>query len=195
MQYNYLYNQYFQKSLNYLYPLLGIDKDEVFIPAGCYLWWNGDESIDDFKLIVDYTDTQKKVFDQFERRCLLKNPYFDKCYNVETGKVYIFDLSSYQDTVKHFLKGKYSQFSDAVKRKVMKYHGAAIDDKEVRPGRYIHMSLYPELYHEHVANELETVPLEEIKKVKELINVYDKKKETLEIRIVGECQSKQLVKT
>lgn len=182
----YVWGKYFQKSLNYLFPLLGIENDEVFKPAGTYLWWNGRESIDDGKIIVAYEVSDPKVFGPFEKRCILKNPYFEKCYTVNEGMVYIFDLSPFAETVKHFMEGRYSKFHETVKRRILTYHKIPVTDNEPRPGRYIHMSLYPQLYLKQVEAELQL--RESLRDVGELTNKYDRRKETLDVEIFSECE-------
>lgn len=180
----YVYAGYFQKSKNFLLPILGMRKDELFTPAGSYLWWNGGESIDNHKLIVTYEDHDPLVFESFEKRQLLRNPYFESCYSVKGGKVYIFDISSHHETIEKFVQGKYSKLSEVVKKRILAYHEASMD-KIPKPGRYIHMSLYPELYYELVEYELETHGLKE---VGELMDIPDKEKETLTIEIIGKCE-------
>lgn len=183
----YLYGKYFQKSLNYLFPLLGMKREDLFVPAGTYMWWNGEESIDDGRLIVAYEKRDPALFGPFEKKVLLGNPYFESCYEVEDGKVYIFDLSSHGDTVKRFMKGRYSKFSEGVKKRIMTYHGCSADEL-VRPGRYLHMSLYPKLYYEKVAEELNGYPVEILEEGEELMDPPDVAKETLQIKIIGKCE-------
>lgn len=185
---NYLYGKYFQKSLNYLFPLLGMRREEAFEPTGTYLWWSGKESIDNQQLIVGYEEKDRILFEPFEKKMLFKNPYFECCYDVENGRIYVFDISSYGDTVKKFMEGRYSQFSEGIKKKILNYHGASVD-KVARPGRYIHMSLYPELYWEQVARELNGFSVETLEQVHELTDPFDKKQETLEIKIIGKCEN------
>jgi hypothetical protein len=186
-EFKYVYDKYFQKSLNYLFPLIGLNKEELFKPAGTYLWWNGTESIDNTQLIAVYEERDELVYDPFEAKVLFKNPYIQNCYTVEDGKAYIFDLSSHGETVKKFLEGKYSKFSEGVKKKILTYHGASLD-KIARPGRYLHMSLYPELYWEQVGKELDYDPEILKKEVKELGSLFDREKETLSIKIIEECE-------
>lgn len=183
---SYISKKYFQKSKNYLFPLLGLGKEEPFMPAGSYLWWNGGESIDDKKLIVTYEDPDSEEFKIFEKRRIFKNPYFESCYRVKGGNVYIFNLSSHGDTVKRFVEGKYSQFSEGVKKKILSFHGYSVD-KIPRPGRYIHMSLYPELYFDAVAEELNW-DVAKLKEVGELMDAPLVKKETLKIKILSKCE-------
>lgn len=180
---SYLYGKYFQKSFNYLFPLLGLTKDEAFQAASSYLWWNGTESIENNKLIVTYESQDSLLYDSFEKKRLFGNPYFESCYKVIGGTVYIFDLSGFSGTVAHFKEGHYSKFSEGVKKRILMYHKSTLD-KIPRPGRYIHMSLYPELYYEAVENEIK---VDDLEKVGELMDPYNKKRETLNVEIVEKC--------
>lgn len=182
----YVYGKYFQKSFNYLYPLLGMSRDLLFRPAGSYLRWNGGDSIENYKLVVTYEEEDPLLFEPFEKKHIFKNPYFESCYSVEGGKVYVFDLSSFKETVKKFRQGKYSDFSESVKKKILIYHEASTD-KIPRPGRLVHMSLYPELYFEEVGAELGT-KAEYLQEVGELIDPPNDSRESLSIKIIGKCE-------
>lgn len=175
----YLVGKYFQKSLNYLYPLLGIDKDADF-PPSTYLWWGKEESIDTNRLLVVYDKTSSVLYTPFEKKILFGNPYYEKCYELEDGKAYVFNLSTQHETVDKFIRGKYSQFSEGVKKRILAFHGASTD-KSPRPGRHIHASLYPELYFDKVAEEINvTVDLQQ---VGELVDPPEKKRETISLKI------------
>lgn len=188
----YIHKKYFQKSLNFLFPLLGLKREMTFVPVGTYLWWNGGESIEDKYLLVGYeADFESSVFKAFEKKNLLAHPDLHKCYDVEGGRIYVFDMVRHSDTVDKFLEGKYSKFSEKDKRKILSYHDASLE-KEPRPGRYIHMTLYPELYYEQVARDLEGVSVETLREVGELTNRYDKTNETLNIKIIGECHKDKI---
>lgn len=181
----YLIGRYFQKSLNYLYPLIGVDKDALFKPS-CYLWWGQDVSIDDNRILVLYQETDSVLYEPFEKNEMFSNPYFEVCYRLEGGSnAYVFDLSSYKDTVAKFKRGNYSQFAEGIKKRILVFHGASTD-KIPRPGRHIHTSLYPELYYDLVAEEIGVTGLEE---VGELTDAPNELKETTTLKIVEKCSS------
>ncbi len=181
----YIFRKYYQKSLNYLFPLLGQEKEDAFRPTNTYLWWSGKESIETLDLIVHYEDKERSLFDLFEKKVLMKSPYLDTCYTVEGGRVYIFSMAAFSDTVSKFLHGKYSQFEEKVKKRILSYHGATID-KVPRPNRPFHTALYPELYWEQAAREIK-YPVEDLKQVGELCSLYEKEKETFDINIIESC--------
>jgi len=181
----YLYGEYFQKSLNYLFPLLGISRDQPFAPS-TYMWWGEEESIDNNRLLVVYLRTDSILYEPFERNTLLKNPYYEHMYELEDGgKAYVFNLSSIKDTVAKFRAGKYSLFPEGVKKRILTFHGASTD-KLPRPGRHIHMSLYPELYYEFVSEEIGVDNLEEVGELMDPPNVA---KETTSLKIVKKVGS------
>lgn len=200
----YIYGKYFQKSLNFLYPLTGRSREETFKPSNSYLWWEdeaketqtedeqskdnqiGGESIEGLQLIVHYKVEDNEIFRIFEEKTLQKSSLLESCYAVENGKIYIYNLAKYADIVDKFLRGKYSRFSDDVKKKILSYHGLD-KDTEVRPGRPLHMALHPGLYFEGVSKEMK-MPFEELKIVGELCDPFDKARETLKVKIIGNCE-------
>jgi hypothetical protein len=185
---NYIYKTYFQKSLNFLFTLLGYSKMETFVPKNTYLWWEeGEENIETLDILVHYHPEDETLFEIFEKKELMTHPHFDSCYSIEGGgKLYVFNLAHHVDTVEKFLRGRYSQFTDQVKKRILNYHGASLD-KVPRPGRTFHTSLYPELYMEQVAKEIK-VDIEELKEIGELCSIYDKKRETFSGKFLEKCE-------
>lgn len=182
----YVYPTYFQKSLNFLFPLLGFAKEDTYQPENTYLWYPGEESIDTLEMIVHYKADDSKLYSMFEQKVILENPHLEACYTVDIGKLYIFDMSHHTDTVEKFMRGKYSEFSSGIKKKILSYHGASLD-KIPRPGRVFHTALYPELYMEQVAAEIgETV--ETLMEVGELCSPLVRSKETYTGKVVEKCE-------
>lgn len=167
--------KYLHKSLNYLFPLIGLGNRESLFPPSTFLWWNGQDSIENYRMMVFYSneDVQNLAFSTFEKHALLKNPFYEKKCSFEDGVGYIFNLTSISDIVDNFVQGKYSKYPEGAKRKILLFYGSSID-KIPRPGRRIHMALYPELYHNLVAEEIGVAKLDG-----ELCDPPNKDRETL----------------
>lgn len=174
----YIITEYFQKSKNLLFPLLGFKKEEKFIPKNTYLYWNNYWSIDNFDLIVHYD----KMGYGYERSKILRNPHHKACYELDEGFFYIFDLSEYNKDVCLFMKGKYSKMSSGAQYKIRDYHNDYY--KKVIPLKehFCHMIFNPIFYYREVLKELgSSIKIEDLKQVGELWDVYNKEKETINI--------------
>jgi Txe/YoeB family toxin of Txe-Axe toxin-antitoxin module len=191
----YLMKEYCPRGLNLMYPLLGIKGGEAFLPD-CYLYWNGEESIENFELIAYFgVDREGDTFRKFEKSVLLSNDKLKACYRVVGGMVYIFDLIQWSDEVAYLLEGKYSKFSDKAKRLVHEFWRdpfmglkKPIDLTEP-PTHYFHMIFNPHLYYDKVSQiDLDgiTTP-EELKEMGELWSKFNVQKETLQIEIEDDC--------
>lgn len=162
----------FQKSYSFLYPLIGFRKNDEIKPHNTYLYWSeSDYSIEDYNLLVYYKTDFNKEFKKFEKEFILTKDNIVGCFIVEGGILYIFDLISYANEVSEFLEGNYSKYGDKEKRKVMAYYGD-IDCKTVKPGRVIHMALWPELYYSVVSEEL-GVPEKDLSELMDKYNIKD----------------------
>lgn len=180
-----------QKSINFLFPLTGFKKFDIYTPYGTYLYWK-DETIDDYKLIIYYKNIPEDFY-TFEKNVILKkdrrgNENVENCYRVKNGMVYIYDMSYWAKDILQFLEGKYSRMSPAAKKQIL-YYNDIKDNKKVEPGRYIYMSLYPQLFYRAVAEELcvGQGDVEEMIKTleagEELLGPYDREIETLRVEI------------
>lgn len=191
----YLMETYFPRAYNVMYPLTGMDRDEKFKPS-CYLYWNGEENIENYELICHYeVDRDSYDFGNFEKLKLLANDKLKACYRVAGGMVYIFDLIKWSDEVAYLLEGKYSKFSNDAKRIIHKFWNdpfmglnKPIELKEPPQHRF-HMVFNPHLYYKQVS-EIDfngEITAEELKEGGELWSPIDKDRETLNIEIEDDC--------
>jgi hypothetical protein len=183
MEEYYISSKKLKKSLAILYPLVGFKKEEEPTGAESFLYWTEmDDSIDDYKLIVYFKTNYDDTFRKFEESKIKTKSNLTGCYEVEEGIVYIFDLVEYADTVAEFLEGNYSKIKIDVKNKILDYSDSS-KDKTVRPGREIHMILFPLLYKEVVSAELG----EDIRG--ELAAKYDLEDEICNLKIIDkDCE-------
>lgn len=137
---NELYKKYFQKSIWFLYPNLGIKQNAAFTPINTYIVFNDEICKKDEKLIVLHEDHNNEEFRQFEKNILFKNKFFDNFRSCVDNKIaYIFTFQEFGTDWNNFLSGKYSRLSPALKEKIKNYTGQQTDEWQ-----YIKSFLYPE---------------------------------------------------
>lgn len=172
-----LYGKYFQKSRSFLYPALGIKKGSYITPSGTYISLQGRIEPEDIKLICTFRDDQSEEFKSFENQMLLTNPLFLEKIRIKDFNLYVFDLEIYQTDYFNFLLGKYSKLSNHLKKAIKNYYG-----ENSAEYKFIKTYLYPEKYHDVYAKLLD-VDINLLKKVNELCNPCDIKKELLKIPV------------
>lgn len=175
--------KYFQKSKNFLFPLLGIPTKGTFKPANSYLvdLYRGiDET--DYRLVVVYElPENEKEFSAFELKYLIQSKYFEDFYKCEEKLVYIFNMEEFKEDWDRFLEGRYSLLSGKAKRMIDNYHTDFYPNKISR-NRKIVDTLFPdENVFERYSRDL-GVSVDLIRYVKEVCDTYDKEKETLDLR-------------
>jgi len=195
------FKDYFQKSLVFLYPLIGIKKKEMFTPINTYLYCNSiEESILDYKLIVLYRHEEKSLFEKWEKEVLLKNKYLSNTYIIDEGVVFIFDLSDFKDCVDSFLTGEYTKFPVKLKELISLHYLKVSEDYKFDIKDFIDnkfefgsgtiffiTSMYFNLFKENTAKELINVDYyntlgeakEVLKDMSEICPMFDLTKETL----------------
>jgi hypothetical protein len=169
-----IYNKYFQKSKSFLYPSLGIKKS-TFGPENTYLSIEGLIPADDMKLICVYKNNESEKFKKFEEQNIISNPLYVKTLNIDEKNIYIFDLYIYRNDWLYFMLGKYSKFSNVLKKAIRSYYGESSAEY-----KYIHTYLNPEEYFDNYAKLLE-VDIETLKNIGELCDPCNKEKENLKI--------------
>jgi hypothetical protein len=138
---NALYNQYFQKSRSFLYPILGIHRSSYSHPVQTYIKWVNTNP-KDRKLICLYTNTNTTDFKAFENDVLKPNRYYSCHYEGENNSVvYTFDLKKHAKDWDNFIKGKYSKLSETTKQCIREYYQIGSPECE-----YIDSFLYPSKY-------------------------------------------------
>lgn len=172
-----LYTKYFQKSRSFLYPALGIKRTAHHTPSGTYIALNGVVGPEDMKLAVTFKEDNTEGFKAFEEQMLLSNPLFSSIVRIEEYNIYIFDFESYKNDWFNFILGKYSKFSNPLKKAIKQYYGEGSSEY-----KYIETYLYPEKYFEVYAKLL-GVESTVLKQVGELCDACDIEKETLKIPV------------
>lgn len=182
---------YKQKSYIFLYPLLRLGRDTVYKPDQTYLFYdkgkNTDfqlEDIENFHLIVHFKESGN-LFNIFENSNIKTNENLTSCYQVQDGRLYIFDLIAEALDVAHFIYGDYSMMSDKTKARIMGFHNYTKDGTP-SPEKLAHIGLYPEKYYKLYADQFGYPGGEkEIKSInKELIPKIDKDLETYKGEII-----------
>ena len=142
-----VYAEYFQKSKVFLYPLLNIKKGIRFVPLETYLSWPGLFGIEKNKFFCLYKvpegDEEQKMFKQLH---LKTNEHFEEWFPLKKHSwgddqllLCQFNFNVYKKDLNKFRKGKYSQFSEYVKKRILDFFGdiGSISD-------YVESYLYPE---------------------------------------------------
>jgi hypothetical protein len=172
-----LYTKYFQKSRSFLYPVLGIKRTSHHSPSGTYIAVCGIINPEDMKLVCTFKDDNSEGFKSFEQQMLLSNPLFSKIVHIEDYKMYVFDFSGYQSDWFNFIMGKYSKFTNPLKKAIKVYYGE-------NSSEYVYMDsfLNPDKYYEAYAKLLQIDP-QVLKEVGELCDSCNLDKETLKIPV------------
>lgn len=172
-----LYTKYFQKSRSFLYPALGIKRTAHHTPSGTYIALDGVVGPEDMKLVCTFKDDRTEGFKSFEEQMLISNPLFSNIVHVDDYNLYLFDYSGYQSDWFNFIMGKYSKFSNPLKKAIKLYYGEGSSEY-----KYIESYLQPDKYFEVYAKLLNVDP-EVLKQVGELCDPCDIEKETLKIPV------------
>lgn len=171
---------YLQKSLKFLYPLLGIGPKTTILPVNTYIAWKGEVGIHENKLVCVYELRDDNEFKQFEQKIIQGNDLYDTFKDAANHqRVYLFDLKKYREDILLFLKGKYSLMSGDTKRIIVEFYHLNKYSKE-----YMDSYLNPENYFEKYALLL-NVEEWRLREVGELCDPYSRAKETLCIKKVN----------
>jgi hypothetical protein len=167
-----IYRKYFQKSYNFLYPLLGLKKHKTHKPSQTYIEW---EDVCDFtsrKLICVFKRQDTPEWKHFEMNYLIAHSMLDHCVPIDENTIaYVFDLNSKAEDFDAFCNGQYSRFSSDAKKMLSNYYG-------VHTPEWVFMEsyVYPEKYFKKYA-EILLIDVDILKKVGELCEKYDQVKE------------------
>tara|TARA_R100000152_G_C6763851_1_gene188348 strand:- start:673 stop:1254 length:582 start_codon:yes stop_codon:yes gene_type:complete len=180
-----IYRNYFQKSKVFLYPLLEIPKGVKFVPFNTYTTFLN--SIDNFheftyKYFCLYhipceVDEQAnfKNWQVFEGLYLKEHNLFEEKFHIDSRlRLYMYDFSVFKKDLQSFRDGKYSQFSEYSKKRILDFFG-----KKGNIAKYVESYLYPEHYYE-IYSELLNVPIELLEETGELCDKPDIKLENFE---------------
>lgn len=174
-----IYDEYFQKSKTFLYPLIGISSKANIKPIGTYLFYEN-ISVQDRKLIVVYKNCSADGFRAFEKQVLFRNPMFSEFIELGGDEIaYLFTFEECTRDWDAFILGRYSQMTPLAKNKLKHFYG----DGTANWG-YIESYLYPDKYIDQYANLLadekdlpEMIAI--LEKVGELCDPYNAVQETL----------------
>ena len=145
---------------------------------------------------MDFSSEKYKEYVEKKINC---NKNLSNCYYTNKGELYIFNFFDRRETIDLFLEGKYSKFNEKEKDIILKYFGQRNTDKPCnlvnnKPQQPHHVILYPEYYHELVAEELYEkkdlkTGLMYLKEIQELWEKYDYEIEFLECEIIKTCRN------
>lgn len=181
MRGKYFTTNYFQKSKNFLFPLICSNKVQN---VETYLMCDGiDEDITEYNLLCKCPKGEDMGED------FLKSVI--NVYEYDKFDIYILDLTNWKEDVESFLKGEYSKFSKEGRGKILKEFGyEQYPVKETKGYYHFYVYFFPDKYKKEVAKELWEVhglfnTYEEaysvIKDMKELCQIYNSEKETLKL--------------
>lgn len=175
---NRLYEDYFQKSKVFLFPLLGISRKSSIQVTETYITWNDEYKDVPQKLICVYEDVSSEAFQAFAAKVLLSNPlYLGHRRCIDDRGIYIFDMNIIKNDWDHFISGSYSRMSKTLKDSVLKYYGTKSTEYE-----YVKSFLYPEDFFDVYAQLLD-VDENILRKVGELCDKYNPELENLNISV------------
>jgi hypothetical protein len=145
-----LYNDYFQKSKVFLYPLLMIPKGSSVTPICTYTSLKGHYDNSNMKLTCEYHIRDDKDYKTFEKKNLFGNQFFHDFFETSnlTG-LYVFNLEDYKEDWEKILAGKYSSLRKETKAIIL-YHYAS----SRRNHSYVDSYLNPDEYFDTYARLL-----------------------------------------
>ena len=183
-----LKTQYWSKSQAFLLPLTGLNKTLLY-PVKTYLFWD-EYSIENYQLILHW---QWNDYDEFVNYCrkhifpiLDKKSGLTEIFDGEGESVFIVDLSEWALDIEMFLKGKYSKFSRDAKDTIEEYHTYFDKTSKIAPeisaaiDPHVKFKVYGNMSAMEYVAENYGLDLNELTKIGELANPYDKQSETLE---------------
>lgn len=171
-----IYRKYFQKSYNFLYPILGLKKHKILKPSQTYIEWEGICDVSSRKLICVFKILDTDEWKYFEKEYLITHRMLDSCVQVDDNLIaYVFDFNTVADDFDAFCNAQYSKISQNSKKILSSYYG-------IHTPEWIYMEsyLYPEKYFKIYA-EILKVDIEDLKEVGELCEKLDLDKETCKI--------------
>ena len=182
-----LYTKYFQKSMIFLYPILGIKRGTSVTPIQTYFEWEGHYTAEDMKLITVYPIRDDHEYKIFAKNIILKHPRLHAMHKVDdTSQIFVFDFSDLKDDWFNLIDGKYSKMSMNIKRKIKDHF-----DKNSGTYAYIDSYLFPERYFS-IYSSLLNVGEDLLREVGELCTKPDLEKEKL-IQDVEELQNTKIL--
>lgn len=171
---------YFQKSQKFLYPLVGVGCKSI-MPTQTFVAWDHFSKLD-FRLIAVFdqqtscSEDDIKDFQYFSEHFLKPNKFFQENFLLEAQKeIFVFNLEEYSEDWIHFLRGKYSLFSQKAKKKILRYY--ASDSLIVQ---YMESYLYPSKFFDLYA-QLLNVDAALLEVVGELCDQIDIEREELKL--------------
>jgi len=171
-----IYRKYFQKSYNFLYPLLGFKKHIINKPSQTFIEWEGICDVSSRKLICIFAKQHTEEWMRFEKDYLITHRMLDSCVELNDNFIaYVFDFNTIADDFDAFCNAKYSKISQNSKKILSTYYGVHTPE-----WIYIESYLYPEKYFKIYA-EILKVDIEDLKSVGELCEKYDLDKETCKV--------------
>jgi len=168
-----IYSKYFQKSKVFLYPLLGVKRGNDVVPIETYICWDGHYDLKDMKLICLYDTKKRPEYKDFEKKVLIKHTRLVELIKKNNKAIFVFDFSDLDNSWDHFINGKYSKLESSIKSKILKFF-----DKHSGNYAYMYSYLVPDKHFDEYS-EILGVEVEFLRKVGELCNKPDIKKETL----------------
>lgn len=176
---SHLYQNYFQKSTVFLYPLLQISRKAPFKPSRTYVQWEGFYTTKQAALIVTFpADWTNPQWEDFHYKVLLRNRMFRECHPSvdKTQMIYVFDFVYFNKDYKAVIAGKYSQMQPHARALIQQYFGYNTPE-----WTYMESFLMPSKYFAKYA-ELLDVDIEMLQEVGELCAPPDLEKETLHMQ-------------
>jgi len=173
-----VYRNYFQKSYNFLYPLLGLKKHKTNKPLQTYITWENVCDVKSRKLICVFKIQDTPEWKHFEKEYLITHNMLDECLLIDENTIaYIFNFNIKSEDYDAFISGKYSKISTNSKKMLSTYYG-------VHTPEWIFMEsyLYPEKYFKTYA-EILKIDVELLKNVGELCEKYDEEKEMYKVLV------------
>lgn len=181
-----LQNEYFHKSWSFLFPLLGLRRDQESWerPVSTHIAWSDRYQPEDRRLIVVYENHNHDPWYLYlsSNICALKS--FEQLYTTQNEEhiIAVFNLEHRKEDMDAFLSGKYSRMSDEARNVIRQFYGVTSTQ-----WAYLETFLYPEKHFRTYAILLgqgepgTSITEESLREIGELCDPYDLAKETLQL--------------
>jgi hypothetical protein len=182
-----LMSEDWNKADAFLLPLTGLPRNDV-MEMKSYLFWN-DYSIENYQLTVTFSNENESILKDYCKNVVFpildRNTYLMESYDIDGRWVFVLDISNWARDIEFFLKGKYSQFTQAARMLIERYH--RIEGSARHMPVYLYAVLYPNKPLELLGNltAIEYIAdnygfsLEELKEIGEVGSLYEMLPESL----------------
>lgn len=171
-----LYKNYLHKSRIFCYPQIGIPRNVGFTPEQTYASCSGKFEVGDMKLTLLYKDHLTSQAQFILKKYVYSSQLFVGQEELPENMLLVWlDFSPFADDWYHFIRGQYSLFSKAWKKKILSFYS----NNNVHC-QLVNKVIHPWYYYTDVAKYF-NVTEKLVRSTKEILDKPDLEKEELKL--------------